>query len=51
MLLGINSDDNSITQDQLLSFVSFVSFVNDCKSLVFNQGDQIGWLHVVSIDT
>jgi len=48
MLLGINSDDNGITQDQILSFVSFV---NDCKSLVFNQGDQIGWLHVVSIDT
>jgi len=45
MLLGINSDGNSVTQDQILSFA------NDCKSLVFNNGDQIGWLRVVSIDT
>jgi hypothetical protein len=45
MLLGINSNGNGITQDQILSFV------NNCKSLIFNQGDQIGWLSVVSIDT
>jgi len=44
-VLGINSDGNSVTQDQILSFA------NDCKSLVFNNGDQIGWLRVVSIDT
>lgn len=45
MLVGSNSDGNGVTQDQILSFA------NDCKSLVFNGGDQIGWLRVVSIDT
>lgn len=42
MLSGKNSDGNSVTQDHILSFS------NDCKSLVFTEGDQIGFLKVVS---
>lgn len=45
MLQGSNSDGNGVTQDQI------ISFANDCRSFVFYEGDQIGWLRVVSFDT
>jgi len=42
MIRGVNSDGDNVTQDAILAYT------NNCGSLVFEEGDQIGFLNIVS---